>query len=51
MEFFLPKQSILEDRSRSLILFRKGKTHIIAKILTTDLVISSHSREEKNNVL
>ena len=26
-------------------LFRKGKTHIIAKYLRTDLVICSHSRE------
>ena len=42
--FFLPKQSqrsrsILEDRSRSLGLFRKGKIGIIAKFHKTDLVI------------
>ena len=51
-EFFLPKQSqksrsILQDGSRSLGLFRKGKTRIIAKFLPTDLVICSHSREGK----
>ena len=51
--FFLPKQSqksrsVLLDRSRSLALFWKGKTHIIAKFLRTDLVIRSHSREGKN---
>ena len=51
-KFFLPKQSqksrsILYDGSRSLGLFRKGKTHIIAKFHRTDLVICSHSREEK----
>ena len=28
-------------------LFRKGKTHIIAKFLRTDSVICSHSREGK----
>ena len=28
-------------------LFRKGKTHIIVKFHMTDLVICSHSREEK----
>ena len=44
-EFFcLPKQhqrsrSILQDRSRSLGLFRKGKIGIIAKFHRTDLVI------------
>ena len=43
-EFFLPKQSqrsrsILEDGSRSLGLFRKGKIGIIAKFHWTDLVI------------
>ena len=48
--FFLPKQSqesrfILQDRSRSLGLFRKGKTRIIAKCLRADVVICSHSRE------
>ena len=53
MEFcFLPKQSqtyrsILYDRFRSLGLFRKGKTSIIAKFHRTDLVIFSHSREWK----
>ena len=51
-KFFLPKQSqrsrsILQDGSRSLRLFRKGKTHIIAKFHKTDLVISSHFRERK----
>ena len=49
--FSLPKQSqksrsILQDRSRSLGLFRKGKTGIIAKFLRADLVICSHSRGE-----
>ena len=42
--FFLPKQSqrsrsVLQDRSRSLRLFRKGKIGIIAKFHRTDLVI------------
>ena len=42
--FFLPKQSqrsrsIMYDGSRSLELFRKGKTCIIAKIHRTDLDI------------
>ena len=50
--FFLPKQSqrsrsVLLDMSGSLGLFRKGKTHVIAKFHRTDLVICSHSREEK----
>ena len=50
--FFLPKQSqksrsILQDRSRSLGLFRKGKTRIIAKFHRADLVICSHSRERE----
>ena len=41
---FLPKQShrsrsVLKDRSRSLVLFRKGKIGIIAKFPRTDLVI------------
>ena len=50
--FFLPKQSkksrsVLQDGSRSLGLFRKGKTGIIAKFHRTDIVISSHSREKK----
>ena len=47
--FCLPKQShksksILKDGSRSLGLFRKGKTLI--KFYRTDLVICSHSGEE-----
>ena len=42
--FFLPKQfqssrSVLQDGSRSLILFRKGKIGIIAKFHRTNLVI------------
>ena len=42
--FFLPKQSqrsrsILQDGSRSLGLFRKGKIGIVAKFHRTDLVI------------
>ena len=42
--FFLPKQSqrsrsILQDGSRSLGLFRKGKIGIIAKFHRTDLLI------------
>ena len=44
--YFLPKQS-QKSRSRSLALFRKGKTCIIAKFHGTDLVICSHSREKK----
>ena len=41
--FFLPKQSqrsrsILQDGSRSLGLFRKGKIGVIAKFHRTDLV-------------
>ena len=48
--FFLSKQpqksrAILQDGSRSLGLFRKGKTRIIAKCLGVDLVICSHSIE------
>ena len=39
--------SILQDGSRSLNLFRKGKTHIIAKFHWTDLVICSHSKDRK----
>ena len=52
-EFFsLPKQSqksrsILQDGSRSLELFWKGKTCIIAKFHRTDLVIVGHSTEGK----
>ena len=50
--FFVPKQShksrsVLYDRSRSLGLFRKSKTRIIAKFHRTDLVFCSHSRERK----
>ena len=42
--FFLPKQSqrsrsVLQDGSRSLGLFRKGKIGIIANCYRTDLVI------------
>ena len=42
--FFLPKQSqrsrsVLQDGSRSLALFRKGKIGIIAKLHRTVLVI------------
>ena len=40
-------RSILYDGCRSLGLFMKGKTHIIANFLWTDLVISSHFREEE----
>ena len=40
-------RSILKDRSRSLGLFRKGKTHIIAKFHRTDLVICSNFIEGK----
>ena len=36
-----------QDGSRSLRLFRKGKTGIKAKFHRTDLVICSHSRERK----
>ena len=32
------------DGSRSLGLFRKGKTHIIPKLHRTNLIICSHSR-------
>ena len=50
--FFLPKQSqksrsVLLDGSRSLGVFRKGKTRTTAKFLRTDFVICSHSREGK----
>ena len=49
---FLQKQSqksrsILEDGSRSLGLFTKSKTCIIAKFHRTDLVICSHSTERE----
>ena len=40
-------ESFLQDGSRSLGLFRKGKTRIIAKFHRNDLVICSHSRERK----
>ena len=55
-EFFLPKQSqksrsVLQDGSRSLGLFRLGKTRIIAKFLRADLVICSHSREGKPRLI
>ena len=40
-------RSVLQDRSRSLGLFRKGKTCIIAKFHETDSVICSNSREGK----
>ena len=48
--FFLPKQSqrsrsILQDGSRFLGLFRKGKTRISAKLHRTDLNICTHSKE------
>ena len=36
-----------QDGSRFLGLFRKDKTHIIAKLHRTDLVICSHYREGK----
>ena len=50
--FFLPKQSqrsrsVLQDGSRSLGLFRKGKIDNIAKFHRTNLVIWSHSRGTK----
>ena len=50
--FFPPKQSqksrsVLEDISRSLGLFRKGKTDITVKFHRTDLVIYCHSRKGK----
>ena len=56
--FSLPKQSqkstgrsILQEGSKSLGLFRKSKTRIIAKFHRTDLVIYNHSREGGNPVL
>ena len=50
--FFLLNQSqrsrsLLQDGSRSLGLFWKGKIHIIAKLHRTDLVICGNSREGK----
>ena len=55
-EFFSSKTTqksrpSLLDGSRSLELFRKGKTHIIAKFQRTDLLICSHSREGKPPLL
>ena len=49
---FFPKQSsksrsILQNGSRSLVLFKKDKIGIIAKFHRTDLVIFSRSREGK----
>ena len=38
---------ILQDESRSLGLFRKGKICIVAKFQRSDVVICSHSREGK----
>ena len=54
--FFLPKQSqkfrsILYDGSRSLGLFRKGKSLIIAKIHRTDSFTCIHSREGKPSLI
>ena len=54
--FFLPKQSqrsrsILQDGSRSLGLFRKGKTCVTAKFHRTDFVICSHFREGKPRLI
>ena len=46
-----PKKSILKDGSRSLRLFRKSKTCIIAKFHGTDLVICSQSRERKTHLI
>ena len=40
-------RSVLLDGSRSLGLFRKGKTRITAKLHRTDLIICTHSREGK----
>ena len=39
------------DGSGSLQLFRKGKTHIVAKFHRTDLRTCSHSREKKKTHL
>ena len=48
MDFFF-FQNILQDRSTSLGLFRKGNNHFtcIAKFHRTDVVICSQSREGK----
>ena len=40
-----------QDGSRSLGLFRKGKTRITAKLRRTDLIICSHSREGKPSLI
>ena len=39
-----------KDGSRSLRLFRKGKTLITAKFHRTDTVIYGHSRERKSHL-
>ena len=54
--FFLPKQSqksrsILSDGSRSLGLFRKGKTRFTAKSHRTDLIIYTHYGEGKPRLI
>ena len=54
--FFFQKQSqksrsVLQDRSRSLRLFRKGKTRIIAKFQETYSVICCHSLEGKARLI
>ena len=43
----LSQKSRSIDGSRFLGLFRKGKTHILAKFHRSDLVICGHSREGK----
>ena len=53
--FFLPKHCkksrfILKDRPRSLELFRKGETCIMAKLHRTDLVICSHSSQMNTSI-
>ena len=54
-EFFpsksVPKSRSIIDSSRFLGLFRKGKTSIIAKFHRTDLVLCSHSRERKTDLI
>ena len=40
-------RSVLQDKSRSLGLFKKGKIGIVKKFHRTDLVICSHPREGK----
>ena len=44
-KFLLPKHPKNLDRSSYFGVFRNGKTHVIAKLHRTDVVISSHSRE------